>query len=305
MRFTVQFPLDDPDNAETAADGEHVAAFARIAEQYGFDAIAFTEHPAPSAEWLYGRYGHGSFDPFSALAFCASVTTRLRLMTYLAVLPYRHPLLTAKAAASVDCLSRGRLVLGVGAGYLRAEFDALGVPFDDRGDLLDQALAGLHAAWARQPAERRQPALRPRPVQRPRPPIWIGGNSRRARRDVARYGDGWAPLMIPAGTASELETQRIGSLRQLRSGVDDLHRLLAEEGRQPESVTVHVKGSFSRVTKDRVGGDEHMAQLEDLAVAGATSVVVHPVASSPEGILDMLRRYGDEVIARFAQRHAG
>ena len=116
--------------------------------------------------------------------------------------------LTAKAAASVDCLSRGRLVLGVGAGYLRAEFDALGVRFDDRGDLLDQALAGLHVAWAREPAERRQPALRPRPVQRPRPPIWIGGNSRRARRDVARYGDGWAPLMIPAGTASELGTQQ-------------------------------------------------------------------------------------------------
>jgi probable F420-dependent oxidoreductase len=298
--------MDDPDDADAAADGEHIAEFARVTEQSGFDAIAFTEHPAPSDEWLYGPYGHGALDPFSALAFCASVTTRLRLMTYLAVLPYRHPLLTVKAATTVDCLSRGRLVLGVGTGYLRAEFDALGVPFGERSDLLEHALAALHAAWADgfpgtgRPAEGRPPSvLRPRPVQRPRPPIWIGGNSRRARYNAARYGDGWAPLLVQADTAGELGTQRLGSLSQFRDGVADLRRLLADEGRQPRSVTVNVKGSFSRVTEDQVGGDEHIAQLAALAEAGADSVVIHPMASGRERILDVLRRYGDEVIAKF------
>src|SRR5207253_2478527 len=135
----------DAEGADTAVDADQVADFARVAEASGFDAIGFTEHPAPSPDWLFGAYGHASLDPFAALSYCAAVTSQLRLLTYLAVLPYRHPFVTAKAATTVDRLSNGRLVLGVGAGYLRDEFDALAAPFEGRTDRLEDAVSALVA----------------------------------------------------------------------------------------------------------------------------------------------------------------
>lgn len=302
MRFTVQFPLDDAESADTAVDAEQVAEFARVAESSGFDAIGFTEHPAPSAEWVFGAFGHASLDPFAALAYCAAVTTRIRLLTYLAVVPYRHPLLTAKAATTVDRLSNGRLVLGIGAGYLREEFAVLGTPFEDRTDRFENAVAALVTAWsgaAVVPTEHGpiETALRPHPVQRTGPPLWVGGNSRRSRRIVARYGGGWAPLLVDGGLAGELSTAGIGSLTGLRRAVDDLHELTAAEGRDPAAIDVLVKGSFSRI---RAGAatDEHLDMVGRLADAGATSVVLHPMAPTRAGLLDVLREYGADVISR-------
>jgi probable F420-dependent oxidoreductase len=304
VRFSVQFPLDDAESAETAVDAEKVAEFARVAEASGFDAIGFTEHPAPSSAWLFGSYGHASLDPFAALSYCAAVTTRLRLLTFLAVLPYRHPLVTAKAATTVDRLSGGRLVLGIGAGYLREEFEALGRPFEGRTDQFDSAVETLVAAWSGEAVVRTEGGevevgLRPRPVQQPGPPLWVGGNSRRSRRAVARCGAGWAPLLVDEGLARELSTGGLGSPAQLRRAVDELHELVAAEGRDPAAIDVQVKGGFSRVRADGSGTEEHIDALGQLADAGATWVVVHPVAPTRAGLLDVLRRYGAEVIPRF------
>lgn len=303
MRFTVQFPLDDPERAEDAAAPERVAEFSRVAEEAGFDAIGFTEHPAPSRAWLQGGYGHASFDPFVALGYCAAVTRTLRLMTYLAVLPFRHPFVTAKAATTVDRLSGGRLVLGAGAGYLEEEFDALGVSFSGRGDLMDEALGTLRAAWSGNGAATGHgPALRPKPCQVGGPPIWIGGNSRRARATVARWGQGWSPLLVPDPLAAELGTGSLGSVETLREGVADLRRLLAEAGRDPQDVDVQVKGPFSRIRPEVWDRARHLEELGLLAEAGATWVVIHPVAPRPEALLDVLRMYGCEVIGPFGAR---
>src|SRR6195952_5520352 len=104
---------------------------AKALEAAGWDGIAFTEHPAPGYRWLAEGGGHQTLDPFVALGAAAAVTERVKLLTYLSVAPYRNPLLLAKAAASVDMISNGRFILGLGTGYLKTEFFALGVAFNE------------------------------------------------------------------------------------------------------------------------------------------------------------------------------
>ncbi len=127
MKFIFQYP--DFNGLEgDMLDAGPVSELAILAETHGWDGFSFTEHPAPTAKWL-STGGHQSLDPFVALAHVAAVTSRLKLLTYLAVLPYRNPLSLAKSAATVDKLSNGRFILGVGTGYLKAENFALGVDF--------------------------------------------------------------------------------------------------------------------------------------------------------------------------------
>src|SRR5258707_3429166 len=147
MQFMLEYPVAHTSYNEEFLDPDVMSAVAVKAEKAGFSAIGFTDHPAPSDKWMRAG-GHDSLDPFSAMAFCAAVTTRLRLMTFLLVAPYRNPLLIAKSAATVDVLSKGRLVLALGAGYLRSEFAALGVDFAERNYLLDEAVAAMTGIWS-------------------------------------------------------------------------------------------------------------------------------------------------------------
>src|SRR4051812_26578808 len=142
MQFMLEYPIAHSSYSEEFLDPEVMSAVAVSAEDAGFAAVGFTDHPAPSDKWMRAG-GHDSLDPFSALAYCAAVTTKLRLMTFLLIAPYRNPLLTAKCAASVDVLSKGRLVLALGSGYLRSEFAALGIEFSERNDLLDEAVTAM------------------------------------------------------------------------------------------------------------------------------------------------------------------
>ena len=144
------------------------------------------------------------FDPVATLAFLAARTRRTRLMTNVYVAAYRHPLETAKAFATVDALSGGRVLFGVGAGHVEGEFAALGVPFAERGAITDESIDAILAAWTDEWAPHDGPRWRyadvgqgPRPVQQPHPPIWIGGSGKPALRRVARVGDGWIPQATP------------------------------------------------------------------------------------------------------------
>lgn len=292
VRYMVQFPLDDVASTEDSV--QRLAEFAQVAESVGFDAIGFTEHPSPPASWLFGDHGHATVDPFAAMGYCAAVTHRIRLMPYLSVLPYRHPLLTAKAAATVDQLSRGRLTVCTGAGYIKEEFDALGVRYSDRGTLMREGLAHLHQMWS---SESPPGLQRPRPWQHGGPPVWVGGNSVQARENVARWAQGWSPLLVPDATATKLNTAGLGSLNLFRGGVVDLRRRLADCGRAAAEIDIQVKGPFSRVDITAWDVPQHQDDLGMLADAGATWVVVHPVGSSFEARLDVLHLYGSRIIA--------
>ena len=205
MRFIFQYP--DRHGADgDLLDAGPVAELAQAAERAGWDGFAFTEHPAPTDRWLAAG-GHQTLDPFVALGAVAAVTTRLRLLTYLAVLPYRNPLMLAKAAATVDKLSGGRFVLGAGAGYLKAEFFAVGADFDARNERFDEALDVLALHWRGEPFsyrgrdfEARDVVALPRPVQQPIP-IWIGGNANLTLQRVASRAQGWMPLLGPPSLA--------------------------------------------------------------------------------------------------------
>src|SRR5262249_51457253 len=142
VRLNVDVPL-----RAGASEPAALRTLTQAFEAAGFGALCFTDHPAPSSKWLAAG-AHPTFDPFAALCFCAAASERIGLMTHLAVLPYRNPLLTAKSVATVDRLSGGRFTLVAGTGYLRSEFLALGRPFEARNDLFDEALEVLTHAFS-------------------------------------------------------------------------------------------------------------------------------------------------------------
>jgi probable F420-dependent oxidoreductase len=221
----LQLPTDAVEAGAELISAAAVAEMARAAERAGFDALSVTDHPAPPARWVAAG-GHHSLDPFVALSFAAAATSRIRLHTHVLVLPYRHPLLVAKAAASLDVLSGGRLTLGVAAGYLEREFSALGARFETRNDATDHAILTLRQAWRGEPmqvpgsgAPARDAVQRPPPLQRPGPPIWVGGNARRAIRRAVELGDGWAPFPAPPGLSRHTHTARLETLDDLRAGI--------------------------------------------------------------------------------------
>jgi len=150
--------------------------------------VAIPEEPAQamSTQW---------FDPIATLSYLAAMTTRVRLMTNVFIAAYEHPLVAAKQFATLDRLSNGRAIVGIGAGHVEGEFDALGVSFTGRGAITDDALTRIKDALTNEWIE--GAGQRPRPVQQPHPPIWIGGSGKPALRRVAHLGDGWIPQATP------------------------------------------------------------------------------------------------------------
>jgi probable F420-dependent oxidoreductase len=234
VKLNYQFPTRAVKHWDTWIGDRDLADIAVAAEECGFDMVSTTDHPFPAQDWL-ANGGHHAFDPFVALSFMAAATHRVRLLTFVLVAGYRNPYLAAKAAASLDRLSGGRLVIGMGAGYQRAEFEVLHASFADRGPRFDAAIGALRAAWSGEVVEHDDdffPAhghvMLPRPAQRPGPPVWIGGNSKVAMRRVAETADGWLPFEQPAAMASVTGTpaltaeqlgERIGRLREMRSAL--------------------------------------------------------------------------------------
>jgi probable F420-dependent oxidoreductase len=179
---------------------ESLRSWVRVAEEAGFSLAMMSDHVAPTPD-VTAIYPPPFYDPFTTLSWLAAATTRLTLGTSVAIVPYRHPLLTARMSANLDQLTDGRFVLGVGAGWAEAEFVALGVPFAERGRITDEFLAVIIRAWAEPSVSFagdhvrfRDVATGPAPVRRPHPPLWVGGMAERAIRRAARFGDAWHPV---------------------------------------------------------------------------------------------------------------
>jgi probable F420-dependent oxidoreductase len=182
---------------ERAVGGVEILEAARAAERAGYAWVSCSDHvavPVSRAEAM----GPTWYDAGSTLAFVAGATSRIGLLSHVLVLPYRHPLLVAKQLGTLDHLSGGRVILGVGSGHLKAEFKVLGADFERRGLVTDEYLGAIAAAWqgdvarfAGETVAFRDVMVSPRPARRP--PVWVGGNSRAALRRAARLGDGWIP----------------------------------------------------------------------------------------------------------------
>jgi probable F420-dependent oxidoreductase len=200
-------------NAYACCDPAVAARVARAAEAAGFESLWGGEHvvlPDPQAPPSPMAPHEPILDPVVALTYCAAVTTRVRLGTGIIILPQRNPLVLAKELASLDRLSSGRLVFGVGVGYLEPEFRALGAPFEQRGAVADDYLAAMRALWSQDKPAHRGPFVsfaniqaHPQPVQRPHPPIVIGGRTAPAFRRAVGQGDGWYGFALDVAKARE------------------------------------------------------------------------------------------------------
>ncbi|MGH9463036.1 MAG: TIGR03619 family F420-dependent LLM class oxidoreductase, partial [Vicinamibacteria bacterium] len=177
--------------------------WARVAEDLGYHSIMISDHVAMTPD-VRQRYPEPFYDPFATLAWIAGQTRRVQLGTTVCVLPYRHPILTARLAANIDSLSGGRFIFGVGVGNpnSKLEAEAMGVPFQRRGAMADEYLAAIKALWTQDSASfqgtfvRFSDVSRIRPASgagRPHPPIWVGGASDAAVRRAVRFGDAWHP----------------------------------------------------------------------------------------------------------------
>lgn len=300
MKFTLAIPLGDitPGQFQSL---EAIREMSVALETAGADACYLTDHPAPDAAWLHAN-GHDALDPFAAFGFVAAATTRLRMHTNIVVMAYRNPFLTAKSAATVQVLSGGRLILGVGAGYQKGEFEALGVDFHKRGKLFDEALEVIRLAWGGGPVEYKgmhftASGNEPRPAPTPAPPIWIGGGSDKAVERAARWGNGWCPFFA-APTMSQLNRDTgIHTIEQLGEKIELLRGLRDEQGRDdPFDIAI---GPKARLTYGQAGGaDKFLEQIGELAAVGVTWAMVEPPHPSRQAYVENVQWFGEEVVAR-------
>ena len=283
---------------EATAGAAELGEIARAADEAGLGYLAVCDHaavpvdkvPAMSAEW---------WDTVATLSWLAGITERTRLVSHVAVPAYRHPLAMAKAFATLDVVSGGRAVMGVGAGHVEGEFDALGVPFKGRGALLDEAIDALRACFAEEVPTHHGAtwsfdglAQRPRPIQPGGPPIWVGGSSPAAIRRAGAKGDGW----LPQGPFTP-------------EVVDQLRASLVAAGREGEPFDVgalagpiYVGEADWDVGRCITGPPEKVAHvLAKLAGLGALQIQVRPRSRSAAEMVDQLGRLGADVLPLLAE----
>lgn len=298
MEFIVNYPEPVGSEAEMLESGP-IGGLARASEDAGFYGFSLTEHPIPSARWLDGG-GHQTVDPLVGLAFAAATTSRIRLLTYLMVVPYRNPFILAKAAATLDHLSGGRLILGVGTGYQKSEFFALGVDFDERNALMDEALEVMPMAWTGEPFsykglhfEARDVMSRPRPRQIPIP-IWIGGNADITLRRVATRAQGWMPMAGGHITAATSRTPYLGTATDLAVRIDRLRAYAGDRADQLPILFPHVDRSI--VEKPGVDVERHREAIGALEALGVTHLALEAPMGEKQS-LEFVQAFGESYIA--------
>jgi probable F420-dependent oxidoreductase len=287
--------------AMTAADFQRIA---RAADELGYDSVNISEHivmpnalaPAMGAHWPHA---------LTAMAFIAGATARIRVNSCVIVLPYHNPIVLAKAVATLDVMSGGRVTLTFGIGHAEHEFEALGIPFHRRGRISDEYLEAMQVLWTQDaPAYQGEfvqfdgVQFEPKPVQRPHPPIWIGGNSSAALRRVARFGTGWMPWLV---TPDELPA-RLEELRAM-PGYGEHGRVdiwlpaapirIREADHSWTADEPHDRFSSPQQVIDAIGA------LQEMGVTGTAIPYPGPVASSLAEHLDQLAWGAETVMPLF------
>ncbi|HUG36340.1 MAG TPA: LLM class F420-dependent oxidoreductase [Candidatus Limnocylindrales bacterium] len=259
-----------------------LARWAELAEALGYHSVMISDHIAITPD-VQGRYPAPFYDPFTTLGWLAGITRRVELGTTVIVLPYRHPLETARMAANVDQLSGGRFIFGVGAGWARQEFAALGVPFERRGAITDDYLAAIKTLWTQDVATYQgrfvsftDVRTAPRAARRPHPPIWVGGASDGALRRTVRHGDAWHPIRPRVAWLRDEGLPRLRAAAEKEGrplpALCPRIRLRLTDSPMPEDQRVAGEGTLDQVRRD-------LAALESM---GARHVLLDTYFDDPE-----------------------
>ncbi|MFF8997195.1 LLM class flavin-dependent oxidoreductase [Streptomyces achromogenes] len=261
MRIGVNVPNFGP-----GATPDNLARWAKTSEGLGFDLLMLSDHVAITSD-VAKQYPAPFYEPVTTLAWLAGITSRIHLGTTVLIAPYRHPLLVARMAANLHQLSGGRLVVGVGVGWAREEFAALGVPFERRGALTDELLRTLRTAWDDEAD-----------YGSGKPPIWVGGNSDAAIRRAVRWGYPWHPLRF--------------TMSWFREALPRLRNITAELDRPPLELAPRI---YLQLTEkpiddpDRRAGtgtlEQVLEDMEELRRAGSGTVLLDPYLGDPNETL--------------------
>jgi len=292
VRFILQYPEANGSELDLL-DAGAFPEVAKAAEAAGWHGIALTEHPAPSSRWLESG-GHQSLDPFVALGAAAGATSSLALVTNLSVVPYRNPLLLAKTAATLNRMSEGRFYLGAGAGYLKSEYYALGVDFNERNALFEEALQVMQLHWSGKPFSFDGRHFSARDIQAlPAPrghdvPIWMGGNSDAALRRAATYAAGWMPMTAPASVAKTARTPPVTTTEELRERLATLERFAGDRFTELELIMGYSGPRLTRFDQEAEQVRQRIGELEEL---GVDWVFVGPPWSPAPGPTEWLEAF--------------
>lgn len=277
-------------NNQGIEEVQDIVRLAVRAEALGLDSVWASDHVF-NVSYVLERIGNRPYyDPLTILTYVAAKTERIALGTSVLVLPYHQPMRLAKAAATLDVMSGGRLLLGVGVGVIEQELNAMGSPYAERGAITDETIDILKRLWTeeepRHEGKRYQFAgmkFSPKPLQKPHIPLLIGGVSRAAIRRAARVGNGWHPTAMPP--------------EELRAAMDDLAEAAQAAGRSaaevPVSISIPMQGG--RAGRYALGTEpaEMVEKLQAFQEMGVDTVVVSPYTGDAQG---MAR--GLEVLAR-------
>jgi probable F420-dependent oxidoreductase len=305
MKINVTLPFDQIEDPGEFLQPEAIVEIAQLVERLGFDGGNVTDHPCPTGRWLDAG-GHYAQDPFVLLSFVAAATTRLRLQTGILVLPYRNPFITARAAATLDVYSKGRLTLGLGAGYLKGEYRALGVDFERRNEIMDEYLRALKTALSSEEFtfqgtgfEALGNRMKPGPVQKPHPPLLVGGNSRRAIRRAAELGDGWYPFFTGRQVSATARTAAMADETDLTGGLAYLREHCAKIGRtQPPQIVL----SSVIPPGQKLDSAQIVDKICEYAELGITGAAVNIEGRSRAEWCDNAKRFAENVLSKLPGR---
>ena len=305
-------------NSGAGAEPDALADIAKLGDRLGFFCMVMPDHILQpnqiNSTYPYsltgdilaaGQSGDGEWpEQITTLAYLAGVTERIKLVTSVMIIPYRNPILTAKMLSTLDMLSKGRLILGAGVGWMEEEFELLDAPpFAERGAVTNEYLQAFIELWTKDDPKFEGKYVNfsditflPKPVQKPYPPIWIGGQSKPAIRRAAQIGDCWHP--VGAIPAAPLEPEELAENLVL------LHQYAEKAGRDPATIQVSVKAPLydagdSSGPRRRFSGssDEVRQDIQTYSDVGVTHLIFDFRTGDPKQTEDRMARFSEEVMA--------
>ncbi len=311
-------------NGGPLAVPEHITTIAERGEALGYRLLAIPDHivipKGIDSPYPYSPDGRLNFptllageclEPIALMAHLAAVTQHARLLTSVMVVPYRHPVLTAKLFSTIDLMSRGRVVVGVGAGWMAEEFPPVGAPpFEARGRATDEYIKIYKELWtAAEPSFAGEFVsfdnilFYPKPLQKPHPPIWVGGESKAAKRRVVRQGDAWFPI----GCNPRFPLDTVG---RFAASLDDLRAMAEKEGRDPAGIDIAYWAPWYGASEEPIkadsgervllsgSADDVAADVKAMKELGVRHLVLQFLRETVEETLDAMTAFAEEVRPR-------